>query len=282
MNDCRRTVRVVAAVITDGERIFATQRGYGEFKDYWEFPGGKIERCETPKNALEREIREELDTQIDIGEYIGAVEYDYPSFRLHMDCYLASVRSGSLVLKEHEAARWLDISSLGSVEWLPADYELLPRIKDKLLLEKAKRLAREQFAGITDKSGVDYFEGHLCSVAGRMASDKEKTVAFLHDIIEDRQYPEEALRSEFGDEITDAVKRLTHGPGLGEEEYLECIRKLKESGDRLAIAVKISDLTNNSDYTRLGARSAEELSEKDRKRYEKYQKALEILKDDRQ
>ncbi len=78
MNDCRRTVRVVAAVITDGERIFATQRGYGEFKDYWEFPGGKIEGCETPKKALEREIREELDTQIDIGEYIGAVEYDYP------------------------------------------------------------------------------------------------------------------------------------------------------------------------------------------------------------
>ena len=152
--------------------------------------------------------------------------------------------------------------------------------EDSMLLEKARRLAEKEFAGITDKSGVDYFKGHLCSVAALVKNDKEKTVAFLHDIIEDRGYPEEKLRSEFGDVITDAVKALTHEDGLDEEGYLECIRKLKESGNRLAIAVKIADLTNNSDYTRLGAGSPEELSEKDRQRYEKYQKALNILKED--
>ena len=149
----------------------------------------------------------------------------------------------------------------------------------ELLLEKAKALAKEQFAGITDKSGADYFSGHLSSVAALVKSDKEKTVAYLHDIIEDRDYPEEKLKEEFGEEISSAVRLLTHGGGLSEEGYLECIRKIAESGNELAIAVKIADLTNNSDCTRLGASSPGELGSEDRARYEKYQKALKILKD---
>ena len=127
-----KTINVVAAVIRDGERIFATQRGYGEFKDYWEFPGGKIEEGETPKEALKREILEELDTQIEVGPYITTVDYDYPAFHLHMECFYASVLSGDLILKEHEAARWLSFSELRSVNWLPADFELIEIIKENM------------------------------------------------------------------------------------------------------------------------------------------------------
>ena len=147
-----------------------------------------------------------------------------------------------------------------------------------LLLQKAKALAKEQFAGITDKSGVDYYLGHLSSVAALVESDKEKIVAYLHDIMEDRDYPEDKLKEEVGEDISRAVRRLTHKGGLDEEGYLECIRAIKESGDELAIAVKIADLTNNSDYTRLGASSPDDLAEGDRRRYEKYKKALKILK----
>lgn len=102
-----KTIKVVAAIIRDQDRIFATQRGYGEFKDGWEFPGGKIEEGETSENALIREIREELDTEISVGEKITCVEYDYPKFHLSMDCFWAEIVSGDLVLKEHEAAKWL-------------------------------------------------------------------------------------------------------------------------------------------------------------------------------
>ena len=144
--------------------------------------------------------------------------------------------------------------------------------------EKAKELARVRFAGLTDKAGVDYFTGHLCCVAGLVSTDEEKTVAFLHDILEDTDYPEEKLREEFGDRIADAVVLLTHREGMDEEGYLDYIRKLKASGNELAIAVKIADLTNNSDYTRLGVSGADELQPKDRKRWDKYQKSLEILK----
>ena len=146
------------------------------------------------------------------------------------------------------------------------------------MIEKAKVLARSQFAGRTDKAGVDYFTGHLSSVAELVATDKEKTVAYLHDILEDTDYPEPELRSEFGDEITDAIVLLTHKEKMDEDGYLAYIRNLKASGNKLAIAVKIADLTNNSDYTRLGASSPDELQEKDRKRWEKYQKSLEILR----
>ena len=132
-----KTVRVVAAVIKavneNGEPIiFATQRGYGEFKDGWEFPGGKIEEGEIPQDALKREIREELDTEIFVGELIDTIEYDYPTFHLSMDCFWCEIIKGNLVLKEHEAAKWLGKDELDSVEWLPADVKLISQIKNKL------------------------------------------------------------------------------------------------------------------------------------------------------
>ena len=127
-----KTVKVVAAVIREGNRIFATQRGYGDFKDGWEFPGGKVEAGETPQEALEREIREELDTDIQVGELIKTVEHDYPTFHLSMDCFWATVRSGNLELREHEAARWLTKDTLDTVDWLPADQGLVDRIREFL------------------------------------------------------------------------------------------------------------------------------------------------------
>ncbi|MDO5435165.1 MAG: (deoxy)nucleoside triphosphate pyrophosphohydrolase [Clostridia bacterium] len=127
-----KTVRVVAAVIRDGSRIFATQRGYGEYKDGWEFPGGKIENGETPREALKREILEELDTAIDVRELICTVEYDYPSFHLSMDCFMAEVVSGSLTLREAEDARWLTKDELDSVDWLPADRTLIAKLKEAM------------------------------------------------------------------------------------------------------------------------------------------------------
>lgn len=123
---------MVAAVIHDGGRILATQRGYGEFKDKWEFPGGKMEAGESREEALRREIREELDTEINIGKLLCTVEYDYPAFHLTMHCYLCSVVSGTLVLKEHESASWLPAEALESVDWLPADLQILPIIRQNL------------------------------------------------------------------------------------------------------------------------------------------------------
>ena len=127
-----KTIRVVAAVIRDGDKIFATQRGYGEYKDGWEFPGGKIEEGETPQEALKREILEELDTEIAVGDLIKTIEYDYPTFHLSMDCFWATVKSGHLELKEAEAARWLSKEELDEVEWLPADLELVDKIREGL------------------------------------------------------------------------------------------------------------------------------------------------------
>lgn len=129
-----KTIRVVAAVIkavnkTGESIIFATQRGYGEFKGGWEFPGGKIEKGETPQEALKREIMEELDTEIEVGEYIDTIEYDYPAFHLSMDCFWCEVLNGDLVLKEHEAAKWLTKEKLNEVEWLPADITLIEEIR---------------------------------------------------------------------------------------------------------------------------------------------------------
>ena len=127
-----KTIEVVAAIIRKGDKIFATQRGYGEWKDWWEFPGGKMEPGETPEEALAREIREELDTEIRVDKFLYTVEWDYPQFHLTMHCYMSSLVNGSLHLVEHEAARWLGKEDISSVNWLPADIMLLPLIVKEL------------------------------------------------------------------------------------------------------------------------------------------------------
>ena len=127
-----KTIRVAAAVILDGDRIFATQRGYGPWRDWWEFPGGKIEEGETPEEALVREIREELETEITVGDLITTIEYDYPAFHLSMDCFWCEVAAGELKLLEAEEARWLTKETLYDVEWLPADITIVEEIKKQL------------------------------------------------------------------------------------------------------------------------------------------------------
>ena len=133
MNNDRKQIQVVAAIIHDAEgRIFATQRGYGEWKDYWEFPGGKMEPGESPEEALRREIWEELVTHIAVERLVETVEWDYPQFHLTMHCFLCRVESGRLELKEHEAARWLEKEEFGSVDWLPADRAVVEKLSKAL------------------------------------------------------------------------------------------------------------------------------------------------------
>ena len=131
----RKHIEVVAAIIQDEtSRIFATQRGYGDWKDWWEFPGGKIEAGETPQQALKREIREELDAEIEVGELLRTIDYDYPQFHLTMHCFLCRL-NGEVTLKEHEAAKWLLPEDLDLVKWLPADEDLIEELKNDKIIE---------------------------------------------------------------------------------------------------------------------------------------------------
>ncbi len=128
-----KTIEVVAAIIKKGDRVFATQRGYGEWKDWWEFPGGKMEPGETPEEALKREIREELDAEISVDKFLETIDYDYPQFHLTMHCFLCSLVGEALHLNEHEAARWLSAQNLNTVEWLPADLTLIANLQKELI-----------------------------------------------------------------------------------------------------------------------------------------------------
>jgi 8-oxo-dGTP diphosphatase len=126
-----KTIKVVAAIIRKENSVFATQRGYGDYKDWWEFPGGKVEEGETPERALIREIKEELDSDIIVEKFLTTVEHDYPKFHLSMDCFWCRVQSGKLTLLEHEAARWLPINDLRQVNWLPADVKVVEAIENE-------------------------------------------------------------------------------------------------------------------------------------------------------
>ena len=127
-----KRIEVVAAIIRRGDRIFATQRGYGDWKDWWEWPGGKMEAGETPEQALVREIREELDTEISVDKFLCTVDWDYPKFHLKMHCFMCSLLTEAMHLNEHEAARWLSADTLDSVQWLPADDQMIPLIRNEL------------------------------------------------------------------------------------------------------------------------------------------------------
>lgn len=147
-----KTIRVVAAVIHEGDKVFATARGYGKFKGLWEFPGGKIEDDETPSQALIRKIKEALDVDIEVGELLDNIEYDYSTFHLSMDCFWAKIIEGKLVLKEEEDAKWLDRDKLDSVRWLPADSTLIEKINRKLLIDECIKYTEEELLQI---SGVE-------------------------------------------------------------------------------------------------------------------------------
>ena len=127
-----RNIKVAAAIIEKDGKIFATQRGYGNYKDWWEFPGGKIEAGESPQEALRREISEELDTEIAVGQLLTSVEYDYPEFHMSMDCFICTIVSGQLTLLEHEAARWLGAGELWQVRWLPSDIKVIEELEKYL------------------------------------------------------------------------------------------------------------------------------------------------------
>ena len=135
MNERKHIVVVAAIIVRDG-RIFATQRGYGDWKDWWEFPGGKVEPGESPEDALKREIREELATEIEVDELLTTVEYDYPKFHLTMHCYLCTIISGDLSLLEHEDARWLALDELDCVKWLPADKDVIEKLSTTFAMQK--------------------------------------------------------------------------------------------------------------------------------------------------
>lgn len=174
----KKTISVVAAVIRDGERVFATQRGYGEFKDGWEFPGGKIEPGETAEEALVREIREELDTEISVGKLIDRIEYDYPTFHLSMDCFWCEILSGDLVLKEAEDAKWLTKETLDSVDWLPADITLIEQIRGELDMDTKKtEVSRDINSEIINViNAMDFADGFTVEKISEMELNKAKKI----------------------------------------------------------------------------------------------------------
>ena len=174
----KKTISVVAAVIRDGERVFATQRGYGEFKDGWEFPGGKIEPGETPEEALIREIREELDTEISVGKLIDRIEYDYPTFHLSMDCFWCEILSGDLVLKEAEDAKWLTKETLDSVDWLPADITLIEQIREELDMDTKKtEVSRDVNSEIINViNAMDFADGFTVEEISESELSKAKKI----------------------------------------------------------------------------------------------------------
>lgn len=137
-----KKVNVVAALIINQDKVFATQRGYGDFKDGWEFPGGKIEAGETPEQAIKREIQEELATEIQVEKLLTTVEYDYPKFHLSMQCFICTVERGNLTLLEHEAARWLSYDELDSVDWLPADQFVVTVFRKYLVKDTVEEVTR--------------------------------------------------------------------------------------------------------------------------------------------
>lgn len=174
----KKTISVVAAVIRDGERVFATQRGYGEFKDGWEFPGGKIEPGETAEEALVREIREELDTEISVGKLIDRIEYDYPTFHLSMDCFWCEILSGDPVLKEAEDAKWLTKETLDSVDWLPADITLIEQIREELDMDTKKtEVSRDINSEIINViNAMDFADGFTVEKISEMELNKAKKI----------------------------------------------------------------------------------------------------------
>lgn len=174
----KKTISVVAAVIRDGERVFATQRGYGEFKDGWEFPGGKIEPGETAGEALVREIREELDTEISVGKRIDRIEYDYPTFHLSMDCFWCEILSGDPVLKEAEDAKWLTKETLDSVDWLPADITLIEQIRGELDMDTKKTEASRDINSeiINVINAMDFADGFNVEKISEMELNKAKKI----------------------------------------------------------------------------------------------------------
>ena len=174
----KKTISVVAAVIRDGDRVFATQRGYGEFKDGWEFPGGKIEPGETPEEALVREIREELDTEISVGKRIDRIEYDYPMFHLSMDCFWCEILSGDPVLKEAEDAKWLTKETLGSVDWLPADITLIEQIREELDMDTKKTETPRDIDSkiINVVNAMDFSDGFTVEKISEMELNKAKKI----------------------------------------------------------------------------------------------------------
>lgn len=178
-----KRIEVVAAIIRKNDRIFATQRGYGDWKDWWEFPGGKMEAGESPEEALHREIREELDTDISIDKFLHTVEWDYTAFHLTLHCYLCSLTSEALHLNEHEAARWLGKGELDSVKWLPADLQLLPMIAEELekgFIRKADAKDLSAVNGLLEQVLAVHHEGRpdLFRAAGKKYTDEELLAIF--------------------------------------------------------------------------------------------------------